>query len=251
MARKLKHFVASSSLPNTNWTGKREAQHLCHSRGILPAVAGQPSLTGIDTERNLSDMRYPVEQKAETHARIIDTAARSFREHGAESNGIGSVMKELGLTKGGFYRHFDSKDDLFAESVCYAFEKRGARLVATAEAAPKGQGLRAIIEEYLASEHLADPGSACVFTALGPELSRQPKPVRKRINRAMTAYRDRLLPFVPGRTPNDKLKNFGILFPSMAGVMMVARAIDDVETRERMLAGSREFFINSFAGTKA
>jgi TetR/AcrR family transcriptional regulator, transcriptional repressor for nem operon len=196
-------------------------------------------------------MRYPLEQKAETHAKIIATAARSFREHGADSNGIGSVMKELGLTKGGFYRHFDSKDDLFAESVCYAFEKRGASMVATAEAAPKGQGLRAIIEEYLTSKQLSDTGNACVFFTLGPELSRQPKPVRKRINQAMAAYRDSLLPFVPGKTHDEKLKNFGIVFPSMAGVMTVARAIDDVETRERMLAGAREFFINSFARTKA
>lgn len=194
-------------------------------------------------------MRYPIEQKAETHAKIIDTAARSFREHGAESNGIGSVMKELGLTKGGFYRHFDSKDDLFAESVSYAFENRGACMAAAAEAAPKGQGLRAIIKGYLTSEHLSTPGSGCVFFTLGPELSRQPKAVRKRINQAMLAYRDRLLPFVPGKTHNEKLKNFGILFPSMAGVMTAARAIDDVETRKRMLAAAREFFISSFAGS--
>lgn len=196
-------------------------------------------------------MRYPVEQKAETHARIIATAAKSFREHGAEGNGIGPVMKELGLTKGGFYRHFDSKDDLFAESVCYAFEKRGEKLVAIAEAAPKGQGLRAIIEEYLTTSHLNNPRIGCVFFTLGSELSRQPKAVRKRINQAMAAYRDRLLPFVPGKSQKDKLKNFAILFPGMAGVMVVARAIDDVETQERMLASAREFFINNFAEARA
>ncbi|MEX3629005.1 MAG: TetR/AcrR family transcriptional regulator [Burkholderia sp.] len=192
-------------------------------------------------------MRYPTEQKAETHAKIVDAAARSFREHGAESNGIGSVMKELGLTKGGFYRHFDSKDDLFAESVSHAFDKRGESMAAAAKAAPKGRELRAIIEGYLSSEHLNAPGSGCVFFTLGPELSRQPDDVRRRINQAMLVYRDRLLPFVPGRTREDKLKNFGILFPSMAGVMTAARAIDDSEIRERMLAGAREFFINSFA----
>ena len=192
-------------------------------------------------------MRYPAEQKAETHVRIIETAASSFREHGAEGNGIGSVMKVLGLTKGGFYRHFDSKDDLFAESVCYAFEKRGAKMVARAEAAPKGQALRAIIEEYLSVGHLSNPSIGCVFFTLGPEVARQPKTVRKRINQAMAAYRDRLLPFVPGKTQKDKQKNFGILFPGMAGVVVVARAIDDVETQERMLSSAREFFINSFA----
>ena len=195
-------------------------------------------------------MRYPVEQKAETHAKIIATAARSFREHGSESNGIGSVMKQLGLTKGGFYRHFDSKDDLFVESVSYALERRGATMVALAQAAPKGQGLRAIIEGYLSSEHMRTPGSACVFSTLGPELSRQSKAVRKRISQSLAAYRDRLLPFVPGSTRDEKLKTFGILFPSMAGVLTVARIIDDDETRERMLGGAREFFIKTFASGK-
>jgi TetR/AcrR family transcriptional regulator, transcriptional repressor for nem operon len=211
---------------------------------------GQTRLTKKEYGRNLFHMRYPVEQKAETHTKIIDAAARSFREHGAEGNGngIGSVMKELGLTKGGFYRHFDSKDDLFAESVAYAFQGRGATMVAWAEAAPKGEGLRAIIEHYLTAEHLGAPGSACLFVTLGPELARQSKAVRKRINQSLAAYRDRLLPFVPGSTRDEKIKTFGILFPSMAGVLTVARTIDDVETRERMLAGAREFFINTFAG---
>lgn len=208
-------------------------------------------MTVMDDDHNLITMRYPSEQKAATHAKIVTTAARSFREHGAEGNGIGSVMKELGLTKGGFYRHFKSKDDLFAESVGHAFEGRGATMVAWAEAAPKGEGLRAIIEQYLSNEHLGAPGSACLFFTLGPELARQPKAVRKRINYSMAAYRDRLLPYLPGRTRDEKLKIFGILFPSMAGVMMIARAIDDVETRERMLTTAREFFVNTFAKAKA
>src|ERR1700675_3501934 len=104
-------------------------------------------------------MRYPSEQKAETYEKILAAAARSFREHGSELNGIGRVMKELGLTKGGFYRHFESKGDLYAAAVARAFEELGDRLVAVAEAAPKGQELRAIIESYLSVEHLNAPGS--------------------------------------------------------------------------------------------
>ena len=67
-------------------------------------------------------MRYSLEHKAQNHENILAVAARSFREHGAESSGIGTVMKKVGLTKGGFYRHFKSKDDLFAEAVARAFE---------------------------------------------------------------------------------------------------------------------------------
>src|SRR5580704_13034969 len=115
-------------------------------------------------------MRYPADHKSETHEKILAAASRSFREHGSESNGIGGVMKELGLTKGGFYRHFDSKGDLYAEAVARAFEEMGDRLVATAKAAPKGQALRAMIENYLSTEHLNDPGTGCAIAALAPEL---------------------------------------------------------------------------------
>src|SRR6201987_4970008 len=102
-------------------------------------------------------MRYPPEQKAETHEKILAVAARSFREHGSEINGIGQVMKELGLTKGGFYRHFASKGDLYTAAVARAFEEQSNRLVAVAEAAPKGAELRTVIEQYLSAKHLSAP----------------------------------------------------------------------------------------------
>src|SRR5277367_5547277 len=105
-------------------------------------------LTPLDDYRNHDAMRYPAQQKADTHEKILAAAARSFREHGSENNGIGQVMKELGLTKGGFYRHFESKGDLYAAAVGRAFEEQGNRLTAVAEAAPKGAELRAVIEHY-------------------------------------------------------------------------------------------------------
>src|SRR6266851_1113759 len=108
-------------------------------------------------------MRYPAEQKAETHEKILAAAARSFREHGSDVNGIGQVMKELGLTKGGFYRHFDSKGDLYAAAVARSFEEMGNWMVAVAKAAPKGQELRAIIENYLSVENVNAPGTGCAL----------------------------------------------------------------------------------------
>src|ERR1700683_864868 len=104
-------------------------------------------------------MRYPAEQKAETYEKILATAARSFREHGSELNGIGQVMKELGLTKGGFYHHFRSKGDLYAAGVARAVQELGDRWVAVAEAAPKGARLRTVIEQYRGTIHLNAPGT--------------------------------------------------------------------------------------------
>jgi TetR/AcrR family transcriptional repressor of nem operon len=193
-------------------------------------------------------MRYPAEQKAETHEKILAAAARSFREHGSEMNGIGQVMKELGLTKGGFYRHFESKDDLYATAVARAFDELGDRLVAVAEAAPKGAELRAVIEHYLSTRHLTAPGIGCPLAALASEIARQPLEVRKRINQSMLGHGERMLPYIAGRTVEDRRARVFILFSGMAGVLVAARALADPQRRERMLAAARSFYVETFAG---
>jgi len=119
-------------------------------------------------------MRYSLEHKAQNHDNILSVAARSFREHGGDSSGIGTVMKKVGLTKGGFYRHFESKDELFVEAVARAFDEMGSRMVEVATCALKGQALRAMIEHYLSAHHASSPGAGCVLSALGPELARKP-----------------------------------------------------------------------------
>ena len=173
-------------------------------------------------------------------------AARSFREHGADISGIGTVTKKAGLTKGGFYRHFESKDDLFVEAVARALDDLGRGMLEAAKSAPEGQALRAIIERYLSARHANTPGMGCVVAALGPEFGRKPFSVRKRIEALLDAHRERLLPFLPGQTREEKLAKFGVLFPSMAGVLTRARATSDPEKREQMLTEARKFFIKSF-----
>ena len=192
-------------------------------------------------------MRYSREHKAENHERILSMAARSFREHGGDSSGIGKVMKKAGLTKGGFYRHFGSKDDLFVEAVARAFDELGRGMSDVAQSVPESQALRAIIERYLSPRHANSPGMGCAFAALGPELARKPLSVRKRIEASREAYRERLLPFVPGQTREEKLAKFELLFPSMAGVLTAARLKSSPQKRERMLSEARKFFIKSFA----
>ncbi len=191
-------------------------------------------------------MRYSPEHKAQNHENILSVAARSFREHGGDSSGIGTVMKKVGLTKGGFYRHFQSKDDLFVEAVARAFEEMGRGMLEVAKSAPEGQALRAIIEHYLSTRHANSPGTGCVFSALGPELARKPASVRRRIEASLEAYRERLLPFVPGKTRDEKQAKFRLLFPSMAGVLTMARVTSSPERREQMLMEARNFFVKCF-----
>ena len=192
-------------------------------------------------------MRYSAEHKAQNHEKILSVAARSFREHGGDTSGIGTVMKKVGLTKGGFYRHFKSKDDLFVEAVARALEEMGKGTMEAARSAPEGQALRAIIERYLSARHANSPGMGCVVAALGPEFARKPLSVRKRIEALLDAYRERLLPYVPGQTREEKLANCLVLFGSMAGVLTRARVISDPHQRESMLREARSFFVKSFA----
>jgi TetR/AcrR family transcriptional repressor of nem operon len=192
-------------------------------------------------------MRYSPEHKAQNHENILSFAARSFREHGAHSSGIGTVMKKVGLTKGGFYRHFKSKDDLFVEAVARALDETGTGMVEVAKSAPEGQAVRAIIERYLSVGHANSPGTGCVRATLGPELARKPAAVRKRIEVLLEAYRERILPFMPGKTREENMAKLRLLFPSMAGVLMMARVASTPRRREQILMEARNFFIKCFA----
>jgi len=192
-------------------------------------------------------MRYSLEHKARNHERILSVAARSFREHGGDTSGIGTVMSKVGLKKGGFYRHFKSKDDLFVEAVARALEETGRSMEELAKSAPEGQGLRAIIERYLSVGHADSPGSGCVRAALGPELARKPVAVRRRIEVLLRAYRERLAPFMPGKTLEKRVENCGLLFSSMAGVLMMVRVTTNAQRREQTLMEARKLFLKCFA----
>jgi len=192
-------------------------------------------------------MRYSLEHKAQNHENILSVAARSFREHGGDSSGIGTVMKKVGLTKGGFYRHFKSKDDLFVEAVARALDETGRGMLEVAKSAPEGQGLRAVIERYLSADHASSLGTGCVLSALAPELARKPVGVRRRIEASLEAYRERLLPFALGRTREEKMAKLKLLFPSMVGVLTMARVISDTQRRDQVLTEARNFFIKCFA----
>jgi len=205
------------------------------------------ALTGIRVLAYSQIMRYSLEHKAQNHEKILSVAARSFRERGSDSSGIGTVMKKVGLKKGGFYRHFKSKDDLFVEAVARALDETGTGMVEVAKSAPEGRALRAIIERYLSVGHANSPGSGCVRAALGPELARKPVAVRRRIEALLGAYRERLLPFMPGQTREQKQAKIRLLFPSMSGVLMMARVSPDPQRREQILMEARNFFIKCFA----
>src|SRR5512143_1406181 len=119
-------------------------------------------------------MRYPAEHKQETRERIIRAAARRFRSHGSQGAVIGDLMRDLRLTHGGFYRHFDSKEDLLVETFEQGLSDISRRLASAIEKAPPGGELKALIDAYLDIEHCDNAGEGCPVAALASELARRP-----------------------------------------------------------------------------
>src|ERR1700761_5918015 len=116
-------------------------------------------------------------EKAEHREQIIAAAARQFREKGFDAIGVSDLMKEVGLTHGGFYGHFSSKEELVALAVQRAFQETIARWEKVMAETPD-RPLDSFTEYYLTPKHRSRPESGCVLAALGSDLSRQPEMVK-------------------------------------------------------------------------
>jgi len=191
-------------------------------------------------------MRYPAHQKQETRERIVRAASRHFRGRGGEGVAIADLMGKLNLTHGGFYKHFDSKEQLFAEAVAKSFEDVRAGFAEAVVNAPPGGELRVLIEQYLSLEHCANPDSGCPMAALASEIARYPRAVRAKIDRAMRDHVKRIAKFLPGATEDERQRNCLALLSGMCGALTLARAVVDKEMRQNILQAAREFYIKAF-----
>src|SRR5580698_5287727 len=157
-------------------------------------------------------MRYRPEHKAEVHQKIVKDASRRVRAEGLTGAGVAAVMRDTGLTHGGFYKHFGSKNDLLVESIGEAFREMGARLVRAAEQSPPRTAWKAVVTEYLSLDHCKVPERGCPMAALAPELARSEPEVKKRIVEEMIRYKDQLVPWMPGRRAVDRERAFFVIF---------------------------------------
>jgi TetR/AcrR family transcriptional repressor of nem operon len=177
---------------------------------------------------------------AETRARILAAAARQFREHGFAGVGVAGLMRSAGLTHGGFYSHFASKEELMAEACRRAIDDMLAEWRARIEAAP-AEPLAAIALPYLSAEHRDRPSAGCLMAALGPEASRQAAPVRRAVTECLEDVLDTLADAIPvPGGPEERRKQAIRLFASLVGAMVAARAVDDPALSDEILAAVRE-----------
>ncbi|HWF39509.1 MAG TPA: TetR/AcrR family transcriptional regulator [Candidatus Acidoferrales bacterium] len=191
-------------------------------------------------------MRYQPEHKAEVHRKIVKDASRRVRAEGLNGATVAAVMRDTGLTHGGFYKHFGSKDDLLLESLRKAFGEMEDILVHVAEQSPPGEAWKAIVKTYLRPEHCEHPERGCPVAALAPELARADKRMKPQIVAELVNYKSRMAPFMPGRRTVDKERAFFAIFSTMIGAVEIARMLPDPAMREKVLGSARDFLLGSF-----
>jgi TetR/AcrR family transcriptional repressor of nem operon len=170
--------------------------------------------------------RGTLAQAAANRDRIIAKAAEAFREHGFGGIGVAELMRGVGLTHGGFYGHFGSKEELMALACRRAVDDMLRDWRAQAAAAP-GDPLASIVEPYLSPEHRDHPGTGCLMAALGSEAARAPASVRRIITECLGDVFDTIAEQCPDAASGDRRRRAIGLFTSLVGAMVAARAIDD------------------------
>jgi TetR/AcrR family transcriptional repressor of nem operon len=214
---KRKRFFSSTFFGNNPLIGVFTAsQH-----GHIPSIA----------------MRYSKEHKAETHARIVQKASERFRAEGVGAVGVGSLMQSLGLTVGGFYAHFESKEDLIAQACRSGFSATNARFKAYIETKPPGHQFVALVEAYLSPQHRDGPDAGCFAAATGAELARHPDETRVALAEQVDAW----IGVIATAMENDKLDGEvrGIA-GTLVGCLILARAMPDRAISDAFLDSGRK-----------
>jgi len=191
-------------------------------------------------------MRYAPEHKLKTHRKIVKDASERIRAEGLNSVAVSAVMKDAGLTHGGFYKHFKSKDDLLLESLREGFREIEDTLAQNAEQSQPGEAWRAVVRTYLSLDLCDHPERGCPLAALAPELARADKKMKPRIVAELVNYKSRMLPFMPGRGAADKERAFFAIFSTMIGAIELARLLPDPAVREKVLGSARDLLMRSF-----
>jgi len=181
--------------------------------------------------------RYPADHKSETRRRILGAADRLLKAEGVEAASVGAVMRAAGLTVGGFYAHFPSKEALAQESLLFGLEVSVGRMLERLAAIDDPTArLRTLIHEYLAQADDPDLGHACPLTLLLPEVARGDREWRNEFARRTGALLDRIaacFPEVPGMTRREAAL---AVYTSCVGAVMLARALPAPDARRRVLA---------------
>jgi TetR/AcrR family transcriptional regulator, transcriptional repressor for nem operon len=181
-------------------------------------------------------MGHSRQDKEKNHAAIVEIAAQKIRESGTEGPGVAEIMKAAGLTHGGFYKHFDSRDDLVAEAVEEAVAQSRDGFVAVTEGAD--DPLASFVDWYLSPGHRDDPGAGCAVVALGADAARADERVRATYTGQVERYIAQMEGLLGGE--GEEVRRRAIAAVSeMVGALLIARAVGDEDLSEEILAAAR------------
>ena len=188
--------------------------------------------------------RTPNSRKQETHERIVDVAARAIRRHGYAGVGVADVMKEAGLTHGGFYAHFESRDALLVEALERAGRQSGEAVMRALErrAARGVSAFRALVEAYLSDEHLASLETGCPVAALACDMPRQSEAVRE----ASAARVRRLVAGVQSALPHASRATASVVAGTLVGTLQLARALGANAEGRALLSAARKALVQQY-----
>jgi TetR/AcrR family transcriptional repressor of nem operon len=195
-------------------------------------------------------MRYSKEHKQETHARIVKKASVRLREKGAHGIGVADLMKEAGLTHGGFYAHFDSREALVIEAFAYAMDRSTERWRKIAEQTPADKRLATIVESYLTPVHRDDPGHGCAVPTLGAEIARESPKTRKAFAAKLEAMIDMMADQILDVPRKVARKQAIAALTTMMGTLVLSRIAGNGEFSDEILSAGREAVLGRAAAAK-
>ena len=177
-------------------------------------------------------------RKEATHERIVAAAARAIRRSGYSGTGVADIMKDVGLTHGGFYAHFASREAMLAEAADRAGAESVATLTRVAAAAPPQDALRSMIAFYLSNEHVKHAETGCPIAALGSEMPRQAAKVRRAATRRIKEAIDVVARHSPDQGTPGAYEHALVTVATMVGALVLARAVDDPQLSEALRQAS-------------
>ena len=195
-------------------------------------------------------MRYSKEHKQETHARIVRKASVRLREKGAHGIGVADLMKEAGLTHGGFYAHFDSREALVIEAFNYAMDRSMEHWRKTAAQIAPDKRLSNIVDSYLTAQHRDDPGRGCAVPTLGAEIARESLKTRKAFAVKLEEMIDMIADQIPDVPRKVARKQAAATLATMMGTLVLSRIAGNGEFSEDILSAGREAALSRAAAAK-
>ena len=196
-------------------------------------------------------MRYSKEHKLETRARIVKRASMRLREKGAHGIGVADLMKDAGLTHGGFYAHFDSREALVIEAFSHAMDRGTERWRKLAEQTAPEKRLATIVESYLTPVHRDDPGRGCAIPTLAAEIARENPRTRKAFAAKLEQMMDMMADQVPDVPRKGARKQAVAALATMMGTLVLSRIAGSGEFSDEILAAGREAVLGRAAAKPA